>query len=271
MSQEKVGVYMRFLEQFLVPAVKIFYQSLYNEALQDAQKVHGKTAGNHDLLIFQTRLKTIPKLNPQQLTEAVNKIRQRIEPKAKIDILITAIISEQAKYLIYSLKGIDNVNDLGVLPTPDAFLHRLLVVASAKVFQFPSVMRRFATDSEEKKMEKDRLLTSFVTSALLEIVNETVTIVLEPMLNSSSAHPLEVHGTMVEPKIASAPEDNPEEPKSVAIAVAAPSRGRTPGPTPLTSPRSLAIKQLHTQMTQIADGPQDPRIGDLQQHFFEDS
>ena len=141
--------YTRNLRRHMTEAVYIYMTKLYVQAVKDVKDKKAAYEGPYaDLKWFQVKLRDILKWNDDQVKEAAEDVLShkkgwRFQQVLKSIFHIKSMVQA-------SIRPVDMTDSVFVgIPSPEAFIHRVLILVAQMLFAYPSLMRVTRHDDEE--------------------------------------------------------------------------------------------------------------------------
>lgn len=183
----------------LIPAFAGYILSVFSECREAVLSGEAPYDGPYgDLMCMQYRLREIRELNAQQIVAETEKIVNRIQEKnwPLSDVIATILY---IKSMILSSIREPTMNEPIFVPIPsvETFVHTCLCILARKVFDYPSMVKRFPDDDEQTVYKNRRLLRKCVRESIedaftdltpsTEIVNKYMKHVLQNVHQESEA------------------------------------------------------------------------------------
>jgi hypothetical protein len=277
------------VKRILFEPIRTFMNGKFNESIKQAQAIDPKTFHIQllDLKKFQAVLRKIS-TDESLKKELVAHVLKAVEPKEKLVVLIDRLINYQS---VLMANGIGASLDKGSIltVTPEVFIQCVAQQLSARLFPYPSLMRRFESDTEQDRQQKSDYIQRFfnesVDVVVLEASHQVIDMYLSRPENPSTVDVSQKVLTELKDEVNSTLGGQMVVPLEVTntLKSVAPSRGgsalasRVPSPNKAQQqqippvPRSQLQSALPTPKSSPPKPHGQPTIGALEQDFYSSS
>jgi hypothetical protein len=148
--------------------VVTFFRKLYQESHDDASD-GDRTGPQEDLLIFQKKLKLIPKWNQHTLETVIDLILGWIRNRHfQIIQSIKTVIVARTMLMVAMGNADAEVHDQVRVDIPDKynFLHKVICMIASELYTYPSLLRRNARDTEIEQRSKQKSMNQLISEAI---------------------------------------------------------------------------------------------------------
>lgn len=166
--------YEKNIVRQLTNPIYVYFVDLYKKCKDDARDSKNGYEGKYaDLRCYQERLKGIPKWNTDQIKEETTKIIN-MRPHWQFSEILKTVFYIKSMILA-SIRPNDMQDEVYIgIPTPEAYLHRVLTIVAERIFAYPSLMRRRSDDDEETVAAQREQISTYITDGIINAIIDLV-------------------------------------------------------------------------------------------------